>query len=75
MQHTGLQVDGCVYLRLHVLKLNHPALDPSDPLHYAFYLVHPITDIPLKGVVLVGELGRGGGSCSMAWPRGTVRLV
>jgi hypothetical protein len=75
MQHANLQVDGRVYICLHVLELIHPSLDPSDPLHRTFCLVHPVTDIPLEGVVLVGELGRGGGSDSMAWPRGTVRTV
>jgi putative transposon-encoded protein len=44
-----------MYLRLHVLKLVHPALDPSDPLHHVFCLVHPVTDIPLEGVVPVGN--------------------
>jgi hypothetical protein len=64
-----------MYLRLHALELIHPTLDPSNPLHSAFCLVHPVTDIPLEGVVPVGELGRGGCSGSVSWPRGTVRIV
>jgi hypothetical protein len=75
VQHVGLRVDGCVYLHQHALKLINPALDLSDPLHRVFFLVHPVTDIPLKGVVPVGELGRGGGSSSVAWPKDTVRIV
>jgi hypothetical protein len=64
-----------VYLHLHVLELIHLALDPPEPLHHTFYLVHSVMDIPLEGVVPVGELVRGGGSNSMAWPRATVRIV
>jgi hypothetical protein len=53
-----------------VLELVHPTL---DPLHRTFYLVHLVTNIPLEGVVLVGELGRGGGFGSVACLRGIVR--
>jgi hypothetical protein len=49
--------------------------DPSNPLHLAFCLVHPVIDIPLKGVVPLGELGRGRGYGSVAWPRATMRIV
>jgi hypothetical protein len=66
---------GCMYLRLHVLELVHLVLDPSNPLHRTFCLVHPVTNIPLERVVRVGELGRGGGSGSVAWTWGTVRIV
>jgi hypothetical protein len=75
MQHANMLVNGRVYLCLHTLKLIHPALDRSDPLHRTFYLVHPLTDIPLEGVLPLRELGRGEGSGSMAWSRGTVRIV
>jgi hypothetical protein len=75
VQHASLGVNGRVYLHLHMLELVHPALNPSNPLHRVFCLVHPITDIPLEGVVLVGELGKGRGFGSVAWPRGTVRIV
>jgi hypothetical protein len=30
-----------------MLELAHPALNPYDPLHRAFCLVHPVIDIPL----------------------------
>jgi hypothetical protein len=75
VQYAGLRVDGHVYLCLHALKLIHLALDPSNPLHRMFCLAHPVTNIPLEGVLQVEELGRGGGSDSLAWPRGTVRIV
>jgi hypothetical protein len=58
-----------------MLELMHPALDPSDPLHHKFHWVHPVTDIPLEGVVPVEELSRGGGFGSVAWPRGTMGIV
>jgi hypothetical protein len=64
-----------MYLRWHVVELVQAAPDPFDLLHHMFCLVHPITDIPLEGVVLVRELGRGGGSGSLDWPRCTVRIV
>jgi hypothetical protein len=75
VQHVILRVDGRVYLHQNTLELIHPTLNPSDPLYRVFCLVHPVTDIPLEGVVPVGELGRGRGSDSVAWPRGTVRTV
>jgi hypothetical protein len=56
-----------MYLRLQALELIHPALDLYDPLHHAFFLVHPVTNIPLDGIVPVGELGIGRGSDSVVW--------
>jgi hypothetical protein len=60
---------------MHVLELIHHALNPFDPLHRAFCLAHHITDIPIVGVVPVGELDRGRGFSFVAWPRGIVRIV
>jgi hypothetical protein len=64
-----------MYFRLHTLELIHLALDLFDPLNRVFRLVHLVTDMPLEGVGPLGELNRGGGSSSVAWPRGTVRIV
>jgi hypothetical protein len=64
-----------VHLRLHVLKLIQPVLDSSNPVHCMQCLVHPIADIPLKGVVPVGELSSGGGPYSMTRPENIVRMV
>jgi hypothetical protein len=64
-----------VHLRLHVHKLIQLVLDSSNPLHRTLCLVHPIADIPLKGVVPVGELSSGGGPYSMAGPRNIMRMV
>jgi hypothetical protein len=75
VQHADVRFDGRVYLHLHTLELFHPTLDLFDPLHNAFCLAHPVTNISLEGVVPVGELGKGRGSNSVAWPRGTMRIV
>jgi hypothetical protein len=75
VQHARLQVDGRMYLCLHSLKLIHHALDPSDSPHRVFCLVHPVTDVPLEGVVLVGKLNKGRGFSSLACLRGTLRIV
>jgi hypothetical protein len=64
-----------VHLLPHVLELIQPMLNSSNPPHRMLHLVHPIADIPLKGVVLVGELSSGRGPYSMAGRRNMVRMV
>jgi hypothetical protein len=68
VDHISLSVDGGT-------KLPYRVLESFNPLHHLLYLVRPITNIPLKGVIPIGVPCWGGGPCSTAEPRRTVRLV
>jgi hypothetical protein len=64
-----------MHLHLHVLELIQPVLNSSNPLHRTMCLIHPIVDIPLKGVVPVGEHSSGRGPYFMVVPDNIVRMV
>jgi hypothetical protein len=75
MHLASLRVDGSLHLYLHICKVVHPSFELSDPLHCAFSLVSPITDIPLQWSIPVSVPGRGRGSDLEATLRVTVRGI
>jgi hypothetical protein len=58
-----------------MLELIQLVLYSSNPLHCMLCLVYPIAEIPLKGVVPMGDLSSGGGPYSMAGPKNIMRMV
>jgi hypothetical protein len=75
MHHAGLRVDGSLHLHLHVCKVIHLLLEPSDPLHRALSLVNSITDVPHQRSIPVRVPGRGRGSHSETSLGVTVRGI
>jgi hypothetical protein len=71
----GLGVDGGAQLHLNSHILLQRVLNTYDPLQCPLFLVSPITDIPLNGVIPVRVLCRGGGPYSTAESRRTMRVV
>jgi hypothetical protein len=65
---VSMRVDGGTQFPHHVLE-------SSNSLHRPLCLVSLTTNIPLLGVILVGVPCNGGGSCSMAEPGRTLRVV